>query len=55
MFKKREKKENRFWSAIKITANALKLYCMNIDKFFIYMAFPVLGSFLGIILVIFMF
>lgn len=42
-------KENK--SAIRIFFEGLRIYCVNIHKFILYMAFPVLGQMLGIFMV----
>ena len=45
------KSENTFVGVMNIFFNGLKLYFLNFEKFFKYMAFPILGQVLGIILI----
>lgn len=47
------KNDSAFVSVIKIFCNGVKLYFLNFEKFFKYMAFPVLGQIIGITLIFF--
>jgi len=47
------KKDSVFISDIKIVGNGLKLYFLNFETFFKYMAFPVLGQLVGIVSIFF--
>lgn len=46
-----KKKELKFLTVFKILLNSLTLYIQNLDKFLIYMTFPVLGQVIGIVLI----
>ncbi len=45
------KKDSAFASVMKIFFNGVKLYFLNFEKFFKYMAFPILGQIIGIALI----
>lgn len=45
------KNDSAFASALRIFFNGIKLYFLNFEKFFKYMAFPVLGQIVGITLI----
>lgn len=47
------KKESAFASVMKIFLNGVKLYFLNFEKFFKYMAFPIFGQIIGISLIFF--
>lgn len=47
------KKDSAFASVIKIFLNGVKLYFLNFEKFFKYMAFPIFGQIIGISLIFF--
>ena len=47
------KKDSVFISAVKIFFNGVKLYFLNFEKFFKYMAFPVFGQIIGVSLIFF--
>ncbi len=47
------KKESAFASVMKIFLNGVKLYFLNFEKFFKYMAFPIFGQIIGIALIFF--
>ncbi len=47
------KKESAFASVMKIFFNGVKLYFLNFEKFFKYMAFPIFGQIIGIVLIFF--
>lgn len=47
------KKDSAFVSVMKIFFNGVKLYFLNFEKFFKYMAFPIFGQIIGISLIFF--
>ena len=47
------KSDSTFVSVMKIFFNGIKLYFMNFEKFFKYMAFPIFGQIIGIALIFF--
>lgn len=47
------KKDSAFASVMKIFLNGVKLYFLNFEKFFKYMAFPIFGQIVGISLIFF--
>lgn len=49
----KNKKDSAFLNVFRIFFNGIKLYFLNFEKFFKYMAFPVLGQIVGIALIFF--
>lgn len=47
------KKDSVFVNVLKIFCNGVKLYFLNFEKFFKYLAFPVFGQILGVVLIFF--
>ena len=48
-----QKKDSTFVNIVKIFFNGTKLYFLNFEKFFKYMAFPVFGQIVGISMIFF--